>query len=261
MEPVVSRIDHIVIESEDEQGFFDLLTKRLGLPVAWPMKHWGLVHEAGVAVGDTNIGCNHRLDPNAPAEPTIAAVAFDPVTDIASSIAELDRRGVPHSELLPSGRLDVGDDPLCSPWNEGWTNALVFAATPVAFICDYHHDCDARRAEQRARSSHPTNALGIKGIKSVVVSTTDLERESERWRSFLAPAKEPFPGRFQFASGPALHLIPGDTDSYAGLELRVSSMKGAIARAAESGIKFAQTSRRLQIHPDEVMGLSIALVP
>jgi hypothetical protein len=232
MTRVVSRIDHIVIEAGDEQAVFDFFHITLGLPIAWPMAQWGPIHEGGINLGNCNIGCNHKLDPNAPDEPRIAAVAFEPHGGIDRALAAMDDLGLDHTPPMPSGPIDGAPE----PWKAGWTNALILNPTPISFLCEYNHDANARRrAEAEAFAAHP-NPLGICGLRAIGLDTSDMDG----WRALTRGV----------ADDVSIICDATGRDAYYGLSFYVESLDGATAEAERLGIVGGSSAAHLDLRFD-----------
>ena len=230
MTQVISRIDHVVIEAEDERAVFDFFHERLGLPVAWPMAQWGPIHEGGINIGNCNIGCNHKLDPNSPDEPRIVAVGFEPHGGLNAALGALDLMGFEHSEPIPSGEIDLP----YAPWNAGWTNVMLFRPTPVSFLCEYHHDAaERRRAAIEALAASP-NPLGIRGILNTHSNTTDWPG----WELLLADGYGTDEGTyFDYDDSIGAGV---DEDYYWGLTFDVASLDQAASALGNLGIGFQE---------------------
>ena len=258
---VTTQIDHIVIEAGDEEALFSLFTERLGLPIAWPMAQWGFIHEGGALVGNTNLGCNHPLDPNSDPAPTVRAVALDPAAALADVVDMVRTRGFDATTPMPSGVIDVPDNEPFTPWRGGWTNVLVLDAStdPVPFLCEYDHDRQARRNAERARlDAAGGGPLGVTGLDAVVVHADDADHAAASWRRLLEPVTEPSPGRLQLGAGPALELRAGATPA---LVFRVKSLAAAARALTERGIAHDRNGEHeLQLDGRDVLGLDLQLV-
>lgn len=255
------RIDHVVVEAGDEQALFDFLTTALGLPTAWPMAEWGLIHEAGVGLGNCNIGCNHPLDPNSDPAPAVRAIAFEPTTNVGDVVAELQRRGLSPTEPMASGRIDVPDEEPFLPWQRGWTNVLVLGgpADPLPFVCAYDHDVASRAHDERARfDAAGGGRLAITGLRAVIVHTDDVDREAASWAALLRPALSDRPGVFELASGPELRIEPGAGPP--ALLLGVSSMTTAVEALDSLGIGHEDRAGVVRLQPADTMGLDLRLI-
>ncbi len=231
MTTVVSRIDHVVIEAADEQAVFDFFHATLGLPVAWPMAQWGMIHEGGINVGNCNIGCNHKLDPNSPDEPRIAAVAFEPHGGVERALRELDARGLAHTDPIPSGEINLPHE----PWNAGFTNALLLNPKPLSFLCEYHHDTERRRREQVEAFGSHHNPFGITGVEGVWCNTTEMNA----WDELLSdgPPNGPWIARDDSIGAGS------PSDEWWGLYLRVQSLEVARDHAAELGFHIGRSKK------------------
>lgn len=258
--PVVARIDHVVVEAADEQALFDLLTGDLGLPVAWPVAQWGLIHEGGVGLGNCNLGCNHPFDPASAPGATVRALALEPAAPLADALASLERRGVAVTEPMPSGTIDVPDEPMFDPWRRGWHNALVHTAGmhPTAFVCDYDHDTAARRRQDRARLDTANGGrLGVTDLRQVVVHADDVDAAVEMWRPLLGDPHEH--GTFSPGDGPQVSFRQGSEPP--ALLLGVGSIAAAGAALGRLGIGHSLDGTTGEVHldPDDVGGLDLRL--
>ena len=263
MTSLVQQIDHIVIEAADEQAVFEWFTAALALPVAWPVAHWGDIHEGGVCVGDVNLGCNHALDPSSDPAPAIRAVALQPAGGFETVLPDLDRRGIACSDAFssPDG-MDLPEELLDLPWAKGWATSVVMPwrqGVPVAFFCLYNHDCRARRAQDvdRLRSANG-GMLGIKRLREIVIESTDPVTDIDAWRRLLSPVPEPEPGLFSLESGPDLRVVSGGQDRFATLVFEVESRAGAAAGLDQLGIRY-ENKDLIHLEPADALGLDVRL--
>jgi hypothetical protein len=257
----VSRIDHVVVEAGDEHALFDFLTDRLGLPVAWPMAHWGLIHEGGVGFGSCNVGCNHPVDPASDPSATIRAIAFEPAESLAGAMATLEQRGVALTPPMPSGTIDVPDEPPFLPWKRGWSNALVLSEglQPTPFLCAYDHDVDVQREASQAHFEGADGGpLGITEIHRVIIHTDDVAGTCDLWRVLLGEPIEQCLFDFRDRPGVRIHRGTGPP----ALVLGVRSTTVASAGLDELGIEHHIDSSTLEIslNPADLLGLDIRLV-
>jgi hypothetical protein len=253
------RIDHIVVEAEDEAELFELLTDRLGLPVAWPHARWGPIREGGVGLGNCNLGCNHPLDPASDPSAAVRAIALEPGGSITDSADELDRLGIPHTPPLLTGVIDVPANGQFEPWRQGWSSVLLLepGLDPVAFLCAYDHDVDARRRDQQRQLDMARGGrLGITALQAVLVPV-ERERAARAWSSLLESACGP--AGLLADGGPDLQIAP-DCDATC-LVLGVRSRRVAARGLTELGIGYDTTaSGELHLDPDALMGLHLRLV-
>ena len=93
MEPVVRCVDHVVIFSGEAPDLFNWLAQAWQWPVVWPMLDFGGYVSGGVSLGNLNV----EVTPAGEAGPAQwRGLVLAPDT-AAASLAELDRRGLPHS--------------------------------------------------------------------------------------------------------------------------------------------------------------------
>lgn len=99
-QPIVSRVDHVMVRAEDPRPLFDLLTGTLGLPaIQPPTTHLGMFTSAIVGFGDTTLELIRFGElPQTPAQQTSArlwGLAFEPARSLYESQQELARRDIP----------------------------------------------------------------------------------------------------------------------------------------------------------------------
>jgi hypothetical protein len=88
------RLDHLLCDVPDIDAAFDLFTKQLGFPVAWPIgRYWPHGRTCGVGLGGINLEFI-QPDSGAPSKATIRGIAFEP-TDRIQEI--FDREGIPYA--------------------------------------------------------------------------------------------------------------------------------------------------------------------
>ncbi len=250
----------MVVEVGDEQALFEFLTGTLALPTAWPMAQWGLIREAGVGLGNCNIGCNHPLDPNSDPSAAVRAIAFEPASAIVEVVAELRRRGLSPTEPIASGPIDVPQEEQFDPWRRGWTNVIVMGGPldPLPFVCAYDHDVVARLHDEQARFDDLGGGrLGVTGLRAVIVHTDDVDREAASWAALLGPATSGRPTAFKLTSGPELWIEPGEGPP--ALLLGVRSMKPAIEALDSLGIGHEDRTGDVRLQPTATMGLDLRL--
>jgi hypothetical protein len=258
----VRGVDHVVVEAGDEHALFDLLTGTLGLPTAWPMAQWGLVHEAGVGLGNCNIGCNHPLDLNSDPRATVRAIAFEPAGTIAEVVEELGRRGLSPSAPMWSGPIAVPEQEAFEPWRRGWTTVLVIGGPrdPLPFVCAYEHDTAARRHDDKARlDAVHGGPLGITGLRAVIVHADDLHQEAEAWTALVGSPLGDRPTAFEMMNGPEVRIESGTGPP--ALLLGVRSMRTALDALDSMGFGHEERSDHVRLEPAALMGLDIRLAP
>lgn len=258
MDGLADRIDHIVIETVDEERLFSFLHGVLGLPTAWPLAQWGALREAGVGAGNCNIGCNHRINPAGPSAPTLTMIALQPKEPLDAVHAELGRRGLQPSEPSAGNALDLPAEAAFEPWRQGWAISVVWSGPefPMAFFCAYAHDMDARASSEReAFEASGGGPFGITGLNAVVIRTPDPPHAARAWANLLGDGALAAEDLLRTPGGPELRLRPGEPG--AGLVFGVRSLDQAASAAAERQLPH-QAGPRIQLDPRGCLGLDIA---
>src|SRR5512145_2789129 len=119
--PPVRRIDHIMIRADDPAKVYAFFTEVLQLPVAWPlMSPREGVATAGVGFGNVNVeAIRFPGQKGQPSRAQLLGFAFEP-SPLATSLAELDRRGITYGEPRPV--MSTAQD---GSKNTLWTNVTL----------------------------------------------------------------------------------------------------------------------------------------
>lgn len=154
-----------------------------------------------------------------------------------------------------------------------WQLAKLFERNLVFFVEFYYENFGVRpfwdefrdHEEKRAKDLERLRAcgggaLGLESVKEIVAGVRDFEAARELWRRLYAPIPETAPGFFTDEGGPAVRLVPADTDSIRTLVLKVSSPARAETTLRESGMLGAVTDDRITIAPSKLEGLDVRLV-
>src|SRR5262249_53919251 len=102
---IVRKVDHVFVPLAAPEATFGFLTETLGLPVAWPFTEYGPFASGGVSLGSIHLEVVRSSDPlpcfvaRDPAR--VQGIAFEPPPIDDALLAELDRRGIPHSSPAP----------------------------------------------------------------------------------------------------------------------------------------------------------------
>lgn len=258
-EQVSRRVDHVVIEADDEEELFSFFTDVLGLPTAWPVAKWGFIHEGGVGVGNCNLGCNHTLDPNADPTPTVRAIALEPAGALPAVVEELERRGLTLTEPMASGPIALPDTEPFAPWQRGWTTVMIFGAPldPLPFICAYDHDVEERaRAEGVTFDATHGGAFGITDLRAVIVHTDDVDGVTASWATLLGHEALKDNAVLALPEGPELRIRHGTSPP--ALVFGVRSVDDAAGAARSLGIS-CESGEQIRLDPADALGLDIRL--
>lgn len=131
MERLVDGVEHVYIPMTQASAAFAVLTEQLQLPVLWPYTFFGAFFSGGVSVGSIKLEII-EANPTAPwyTPPQVTGIAFRPARPLDDGyIAELDVRGIPHSD---PEHFQRGEQPA-------WTNVYFsdfISPAAGAFVCD-----------------------------------------------------------------------------------------------------------------------------
>jgi hypothetical protein len=214
--PVVKQIDHILTAHADPAALYTRLTETLGLPVVWALRDHGFAVTGGVFFGNVDfeiLGLNAMF-----VEEGLRGIAFEPPS-LDEALAELQRRGISADEPQPfTGTLpDVTPGIL-------WTNVMLptVKESGLNFICSRAPYAAERR--KRMLAAFDGGALGIVGVREVVVGAQDIEQARKNWGDLLAPAPQIAPDVWQLGDAPALRLVAHEQDALLELVIQVRAL-------------------------------------
>jgi hypothetical protein len=213
---IVRHIDHVLVRADDVAGLWDLFTRRLGLPVAWPPFEYQGFLSAAFSAGNTNV---ELLEPRSDAPEGAReaggrpiGVAFEPYT-VEEAVAGMEAAGVPHGD----------------PWEFRLTPELSWQSTPlgslpgcpIALFVKYRRDQDAYRAAMSAQIE--ASGGGVLGVT--------------RFAGILFGAGDPAPWERLLGGGRSRWEIDGSfvelTDGTPAVTLEVRSLEWARERLAD----------------------------
>lgn len=254
-EGVVSRVDHISMACPDAEPLFKLMTGAFDLPVAFPYARYGLgVGSGGVYIG--NMAIEIAQAPGAPPHARASVLVFAPARSADASLAEMERRGLAHGDLIPIRGGPGPDAPLT------WVllDARNMGAQGLRVVlCDYRIDTKtpAVAGAKKLGETHG-GPLGLIKAREVVIGVRDLPTARTRWRALLTPIAERG-DRFVPSEGPPVRLKAADQDAFQALVIEVRSLSQARRALAAQGIAVAERDGGLDLGPG-MQGLPVSLV-
>lgn len=251
----VRQIDHILISSKNADELFALLTKKLQLPVAWPMSDFGGFASGGVAVGNVNLEIIRSDSPGA----RMTGFALEP-EPLADSLRILEQRGItygPPAVSRSGGFLGFGG-------KIRWTTvALPGVSSDAAevFLCEYPDDVSERRRkwsqELRSRGGGP---LSIVAVEEIVYGSRKAVELRKRWRELLTPAEESEPGSWEIGAGPAVRVVNAPRDGILGIAIQVRSLSQARMYLGKRGMIREERAGEITLGGREFEGLTVRIV-
>ena len=264
----IRRIDHIMIRADDPANVYAFFTDVLQLPVAWPLlSPRDGVATGGVGFGNVNVeAIRFPQQKGQPSRAQLLGFAFEP-SPLATSLAELDRRGITYGERRPL--ISTAPD---GSKNTLWTNVTLrqFSdgeaadATMHVFLSEYspkYVNVDQRRERLRRQlAENRGGPLGVESVNEVIVGVTDLEAARGLWQKLLDPTPLSGPGTWQVGDGPAIRLVQARENTTQGLVIAVASLPRAKAFLREKGLLGAESEKDATFDPSKIYGLNIRVV-
>jgi len=263
-------IDHVVVRSAIAEPLYDLLHKRLGLPVIWPLQIAPFATYGWIGLGNTNLEIWAAVDnSDLPADcslPLFHQIALAP-RDLHETVARIETSGltckVPRAFVSKDARGDA---------QTNFTNSVVLDLSSdlcCVFICEWGDRApiapwtpgltpQQRRAEQKtALSVVGGGKLGVIGLSGIELVTTDVQKATESWRQLSRSFAEPI----EIAKGVHLTLTRGSSDFIQRLTLAVRDLDMARrVLAAEGLLEEGDSPDELMLSRHATDGLRIRLV-
>jgi catechol 2,3-dioxygenase-like lactoylglutathione lyase family enzyme len=266
--PPIRRIDHIMIRADAPAKVYAFFTEVLQLPVAWPlMSPREGVATGGVGFGNVNVeAIRFPGQKGQPSGAQLLGFGFEP-SPLATSLAELDRRGITYGERRPT--ISTAQDGSKSTL---WTNVTLrqFSdgeaadATTHVFLSEYspaYVNVEQRRERLRRQLAESGGGpLGVEAVKEVIVGVSDLEAARGLWQRLLAPTPLSSPGTWQVGDGPAIRLLQARKNASHGLVIIVASLPRAKAFLRDKGLLGTESDEEATIEPSKIHGLNIRVV-
>jgi len=263
----VGPIDHIMIRAEQPRTLFTLFTETFELPVAWPLESRGGVTSGGVGFGNVNVEAI-KFPGQLKAESSLVGFAFEPVSTLSDSLAELHRRGVAYGKLRPFVST-ASDGAAATLWTNVTLSQLSDSDTPMdatlhIFLSEYTPEyVDSKQRRERLRTALAHNdggPLGIDGVVEVTIGTTNPDVSRKLWGELLAPQTSSTEGFWTVGNGPSIRLVRAEKSAIQGLIIRVRSLGRAEAFLREHGLLGSVSQGLVMIDSSRVDGLRISLV-
>ncbi len=254
--PVVKKIDHITISTNQAQDLFTTLSTTLDLPVAWPFSAYPGFSTGGIQAGNVNLETLGLGDP-VPGEEgaaSIYGIVFEPYS-IDTIMAPLADRGTDPSDPQVQMR-EIGGQQV--PY---WTNVTLNAlCTPnyIVYLCEYSDA--AKAALEGNTATGPLGDLGVMGVSKLVIGSKDAEALREQWRQAFAPSSMNNDGLMNIGSGPASEIVSASADAIQSLVFEVKSLRAARDFLDAHGLLGDSSGNELRIIPSKVQGLDIRII-
>lgn len=255
-QPVVKKVDHIAISSEDPAALFKIFTDTLKLPEAWAYTEYPGYSTGGIQAGNVNIESLHFGEPVNTSDPDamLFGIVFDPYP-LDQSVPELKERGAePGKEEPQTAKIEGRQVTL-------WTNVTLKALCRPAYIvylCEYSEEAAKRLEGNKAEG--PLGALGVISVEKIVINSTETDELRSKWSDAMAPDKVDGQGVIMIGDGPAIEIKEGKKDVIESLVIKVESLSKAKSALEEAGMLGKVSKDSITIDPSKVQGLKLVLI-
>lgn len=240
-----------MIRTGQPHELFDLFTRVLQLPIAWPLETRGGVTSGGAAFGNVSIEAI-RFPGQRVSEPKFVGFGFEP-DGLDTALADFSRRNIRYGAPRPF-HSTPGNGPRTTLWTNVTLLDLSDADRPGdavmhIFLSEYSKTY-VNVEQRRARLRHELAAvgggpLGVQAVEEVLIGTPDLPAARSIWARVLEPVRESAPGLWRVGEGPAIRVVEARQNVLLGLAVRVASLQRATT--------FLQAHHMLQTDPEGVM--------
>ncbi len=293
-EPIVKRIDHLVVRVHSPEPLFSVLTQQLLLPVAWPVTNHPFFTSGGIHLGNVNLEIMQVGQQSRAAR--LYGIAFE-CNPYEISLPELDERGIPHTPPMPFYILDDQGWQVTA-WNyvflgglldDNRASRLFFTFSQLAsqatwektslprpftrrFGLPFVYDTVYRNGMAYAvdynpawRSAHITEenthaGLDVQRLYEITISVKRYERAYGCWKALLEPYPEIKKGVWQLPGELFLHLVQRPTDGLRRMIWQVGSLNRAAQFLYKHDMLGKERDGMITIRPEKVLGLDIRLV-
>jgi hypothetical protein len=143
-----------------------------------------------------------------------------------------------------------------------WTAARMTSPHPTVWLHAFEA-ADMRMAAAAARdelSDRGGGALGLRGVREIILGARDLGLERARWQRLLAPARSGADGAWRLGDGPAVRLVADDHDRIQALVCEVSSLERAREFLEREGILGNGPAGEVRAAAGALQGLDLRFV-
>ncbi|HRV80855.1 MAG: hypothetical protein H6830_07615 [Planctomycetes bacterium] len=258
-QPIVRKVDHILLESTDARALFVLLSESLQMPVSWPMADFGDFASGGVSLGNVQLEVLRAGDRIAD-EPRARFLGFALEPEpLERSLPELRTRQIPFGQPAPfrSRRLlDMGK----TLWTTVSMPTISRDAAEI-FLCEYASEPeDDQTSDEGAPPTPAGGPLSIRKAREIVYGTTDPQALHDAWRALLDESSFQAPDTWLLGSGPAIRIVLADSNSIRALVIQVASLAQARSFLESLAIPMREDAAAITLHAPSLAGATITLV-
>lgn len=259
--PLLMKVEHFYLVSDDSERLFQLFRDEFQLPVVWPFKSYGGFAGGGLSLGNVVMEfVTEKSVDGAAARTEFKGIAFEPTGDTDAAVTELKRRRIAYGEPEPYKYIQDGQERV------GWVTIELKGIPPVnayVFICDYKQR--EQVAEGRSRASRELagrggGPLGVTSLREIVLGVKSVKEAAWDWGKMVNSPADSTATVFSFGHGPRIRLVRAEVE---GIQSIVVGVKSRL-RAKQFLIKKRMTGkaqrRQLCLDSTVVDGLKVTLI-
>lgn len=303
--PFVKQIDHVGIQIADPARLFAFCTEVLDLPVAFPFAEYPAYTTGSVVLGNifleiTRFGAAPKAAENREPAAHYHILGFLMKPDrLSYALADLKRRGIPHSGAVPFFAPEATDENPHKLWTnvflggflgDGFWRRLFMLMTrssspkpsmqhskvglalstfllkrafPNGFpvLTEYHtqNDDEKRAVDWEALRARNGGALGVERMQEVVVGTPGSDPAASELARLLAPVEPRDDGSWHLGVGPALRIVPQSAPLIQTIVLKVASLARARQFITDAALSTQEIGERVELVLPGTGGLTVQL--
>lgn len=256
--PAYQSIDHVMLRLTAAEPLFDLFSRVLGLPVAWPLQYSAFATYGWVHAGNTDLefwaaASNCDLPAHAP-PPLIHGFALEPAVPLPQAMEHAAARGIHCKPARPFQSATARGEVVTN-----FTNSVLLDLSGpgcCVFFCEwnpratiYPWDETATPAQRRAQHRSTLQEtdggpLGLIGLRTICMGTPDLEVHRRHWQALSgSPPGQPI----MLTSGISLELRPTEHLLIESLSFSVRSLPVARAFLSSRQLLTIDTGDELSV--------------
>lgn len=253
-------IDHVMLRlhAEAVEPLFELLTRTLALPVAWPLQRTEFATYGWVHVGNTDLelwaSASNADLPDHAQPPLFHGFALEPALPLAQTIEHITASGI---SCKPARAFEGTNSSGVQVTN--FTNSVLLdlsAPSCCVFLCEwsplatiYPWKEPITPAQRRPRlgtelQAHGGGPLGLLGLHAIHMGTPSLKEHLRQWQALTGSAGHPI----QLTPEITLSLSPAD-------HLRIESLTLAV-RSLDVARSFLNSHQLLEIDTGTAITMS-----
>lgn len=254
-QPLVKKIDHVLIAPTDIPGLIDFFNEVLQLPVAWEYRSYGEFSSGGFYSGNANI---EIIKIDAIRTGTgLGGIAFEPNGTTGKVVERMIQRNIPFKSPVfhedPKFKKEVKKE-------NTWTTTDLINILPgsLIFFCEYHVENKKmeswKKYLQTKLEEQNGGPLGIESVSEIRLRLN--ESRIGDWRRLLSPVNENTNSHvFMLGSGPAIRFVKSNDNCIYAIRFKVRSLDVALKYLKKCKIVGKIENASLSTNPDKTYGV------